>query len=83
MVAEIAQEMGILTVGVVTSPFCSRVKSVWTGRDGRDRDAGTVDALLVIPNERLKQVSQEKITLVNAFAAAVEVRARACRAYPI
>ncbi len=74
VVAEIAQEMGILTVGVVTKPF------LFEGKRRMDQaEMGVtalrehVDALLVIPNERLKQISEEKISLINAFSAADEV----------
>ncbi len=74
VVAEVAHEMGILTVGIVTKPF---------NFEGRHRmeqaEMGVtalrehVDALLVIPNERLKLISEEKITLQNAFSAADNV----------
>jgi cell division protein FtsZ len=74
IVAEVAKEMGILTVGVVTKPF---------GFEGRRRmqqaEQGIaelkekVDALVVIPNERLKLVSDQKITFANAFEIADDV----------
>ncbi len=74
VVADIAREQGILTVGVVTKPF---------GFEGRKRmlqaDAGIgeligkVDSLLIIPNERLKLASDQKITMMNAFRIADEV----------
>jgi cell division protein FtsZ len=74
VVAEVAHNMGILTVGVVTKPF------LFEGRRRMERAEmgittmrGHVDALLIIPNERLQQISTEKITLQNAFAAADEV----------
>lgn len=68
IVAKIAQEMGILTVGIVTKPFAFEGE-----RRMRQAEAGIknfrqyVDSLVVIPNERLKQVSETKITLRNAF----------------
>lgn len=68
IVARIAQEMGILTVAIVTKPFEFEGK-----RRMAQAEAGIanlrqyVDALILIPNERLKQVSEEKITLMNAF----------------
>ncbi len=74
VVAEIAHEMGILTVGIVTKPFNFEGK-----RRMEQAEMGVttlrehVDALLVIPNERLKLISEEKITLQNAFAAADNV----------
>ncbi len=74
IIAGIAKEMGILTVGIVTKPF---------GFEGKHRmdqaEAGIaelaqhVDSLVVIPNDRLKYFSQEKITLANAFDAADDV----------
>lgn len=74
VVAEVAHNMGILTVGVVTKPF------LFEGRKRMERaEMGItamrehVDALLIIPNERLQQISTEKITLQNAFATADEV----------
>lgn len=74
VVAEIAKEMGILTVGIVTKPFSfegkRKMKMAEIGINGLlDR----VDALIVIPNERLKYISQEKITLANAFESADNV----------
>jgi cell division protein FtsZ len=81
IVAEVAKEMGILTVGVVTKPF---------GFEGRRRmqqaEAGIaelkekVDALVVIPNERLKLVSDQKITFANAFEIADDVLRQAVQA---
>ena len=74
IVAEIAHEMGILTVGIVTKPFAFEGK-----RRMEQAEAGvtalkeSVDALLVIPNERLKLISDQKITLKNAFSAADDV----------
>ncbi len=74
IVAEIAREMGILTVGVVTKPF---------GFEGRRRmqqaEAGIdtlrerVDSLVIIPNERLKHATDQKITFANAFEIADDV----------
>ena len=68
IVAEIAKEMGILTVAVVTKPF---------GLEGRRRmqqaEAGIAelqdkaDSLLIIPNERLKPTTSQKITFAPAF----------------
>ena len=74
IVAEIAREQGILTVGVVTKPF---------GFEGRRRmqqaEAGIemlrdkVDSLVIIPNERLKHATDQKITFANAFEIADDV----------
>ncbi len=78
VVARIAQEMEILTVGVVTTPF------QFEGRKKMDRaNEGIaelhqyVDSLVVIPNERLKLVTDTRITLMNAFTEADEVLRRA------
>ena len=74
VVAEIARELGVLTVGVVTKPF---------GFEGRKRaqqaEAGIselrdkVDSLVIIPNERLKFATDQKITFANAFEIADDV----------
>ena len=74
VVAEIAREMGILTVGVVTKPFLFEGKPRMERAEmGITALRDHVDALLIIPNERLRQLSEEKITMQNAFAAADEV----------
>ncbi len=74
VVAEIAQEMGILTIGIVTKPFehegNRRMEQAVRGIAVLHEH---VDALLVIPNERLHQISHERITLKNAFVAADEI----------
>jgi len=74
VVAEIAREMGILTVGVVTKPFKfegkRRMDQALAGIEAlRER----VDSLVVIPNERLKYVTEQKITFLNAFEIADDV----------
>lgn len=74
VVARIAKEMDILTVGIVTKPFSFEGK-----RRMEQAEAGIselkkyVDSLVVIPNERLKQVSDRPITMMNAFEAADDV----------
>lgn len=74
VVAEIARDMDILTVGVVTKPFKFEGKRRMEHAEmGITALREHVDALLIIPNERLQQISNEKITLANAFAAADEV----------
>ena len=77
VVARVAHEMDILTIGIVTKPF---------GFEGRRRMdqaiAGIselsqyVDSLVVIPNDKLKQVSDSRITLENAFEVADGVLSR-------
>lgn len=74
IVAEIAHEMDILTVGIVTKPFAFEGKRRMEQAEGGVAALKeSVDALLVIPNERLKLISEQKITLKNAFSAADDV----------
>lgn len=74
IVARIAREMGILTVGIVTKPFLFEGrKRMETAEAGIARLRECVDSLIVIPNERLKQIADTKITLANAFAEADNV----------
>lgn len=74
VVARIAKEMGVLTVGVVTRPFRyeGKYRVEQAGR-GIEELCKNVDALVVIPNERLKYVSEQKITFQNAFEVADNV----------
>ncbi|MDO4270474.1 MAG: cell division protein FtsZ [Eubacteriales bacterium] len=68
VVAQIAREMGILTVGVVTRPFAFEGKKrLEQALGGIDDLCKNVDSLVIIPNERLKFVSEQKITFKNAF----------------
>ena len=74
VVARAAREMGILTVGVVTKPF-----GFEGGRRMKIADAGieelqeAVDTLIVIPNQNLFRIADEKTTLAEAFAMADQV----------
>ena len=78
VVARVAHEMGILTVGVVTKPFAFEVnRRMEQALAGIEELSHHVDALIVIPNERLKLVSDTRITLFNAFAVADDVLRRA------
>jgi cell division protein FtsZ len=74
IIAEVAREAGALTVGVVTKPFSfegtHRRKQA---DDGVHRLKDKVDALIVIPNDRLAAMSDDQITVSNAFAMADEV----------
>ena len=73
-VAQIAREMGILTVGVVTRPFgFEGKKRMEQANAGIDQLKENVDSLIVIPNERLKYVSDQKISFKNAFEIADNV----------
>ena len=74
IVAEVAKEQGILTVGIVTKPFgFEGPRKMKTAQQGISNLLKNVDSLIVIPNDRLKYVSEEKITLVNAFEIADNV----------
>lgn len=74
VVAKIARDLGILTVGVVTTPFAFEGKRrMAQAQDGIDELAQYVDSIMVIPNENLKFVTKEKITLLNAFEIANDV----------
>ena len=74
IVAELAHEAGILTVGVVTKPFkfegANRMRQAEAGIAAL---GGKVDSLIVIPNDRLKYVTDQKITFANAFGIADDV----------
>ena len=78
VVAEAARSAGVLTVAVVTMPFR------WEGaRKTRTADQGIqtlleqVDTLFVIPNDNLKKVTDQKVSLANAFSVSDEVLIRA------
>ncbi len=74
VVARIAHEMDILTVGIVTKPFAFEGKRRMAQAEvGIAEFAQYVDSLIVIPNERLKLVSDTRITLLNAFSEADDV----------
>ncbi len=74
VVAAIAKELGILTVGIVTKPFAFEGKKRMTQAEAGIASLGEqVDSLVVIPNERLKYATQEKITFKNAFNIADDV----------
>ena len=74
VIADIAHEAGILTVGVVTKPFgFEGRKRMNQAMEGIDELLGRVDSLLVIPNDRLKYATDQKVTLANAFQIADEV----------
>ena len=74
VVAEIAKERGILTVGVVTKPFAFEGKRrMEQAMRGIEELRQKVDSLVIIPNDRLKFATDEKITFANAFAIADDV----------
>ena len=74
VVAKVAHEMDILTVGIVTKPFAFEGKRrMDQAVAGIEEFAQYVDSLVVIPNERLKLVSDSRITLFNAFSEADDI----------
>ena len=74
IIAQLAKDKGILTVGIVTKPFEFEGKRrMQQAEAGIAELAQHVDSLIVIPNERLKLVSDQKITLLNAFSVADDV----------
>ena len=74
IIADLAHEAGVLTVGVVTKPFrfegANRMRQAETGISEL---ADKVDSLIIIPNDRLKYVTDQKITFANAFGIADDV----------
>ena len=77
VIARIAKEMGILTVGIVTKPFAFEgARRMKSAEAGIQKLSEFVDSLVVIPNERLKLVSDTRITLLNAFEIADDVLRR-------
>ena len=77
VVARMAREMDILTIGIVTKPFnFEGARRMEQAEKGIAELAQYVDSLVVIPNERLKQVSNAKISLSNAFSTADDVLRR-------
>ena len=74
IVAEAAKEQGILTVGVVTKPFgFEGRRRMMQAEKGIEDLRGKVDSLVIIPNERLKHATDQKITFANAFEIADDV----------
>ena len=73
VVAQVAKELGILTVAVVTKPFSFEGKRQKIAQDGLDQLSEHVDSLIVIPNDKLMHVLGEDITVDDAFRAANDV----------
>ncbi len=74
VVAEIAKEMGILTVGVVTKPFTFEGrKRLLQAESGIENLKTKVDTLVTIPNDRLLQIADKKTTMADAFVMADEI----------
>ncbi len=74
VVAEVAREMGALTVAVVTKPFTFEgpVRGR-TAEQGVDALRATVDTVITVPNDRLLSIADKRVTLVDAFRMADEV----------
>ncbi|MDP3745011.1 MAG: cell division protein FtsZ [Methylotenera sp.] len=73
VIAQIAKEMGILTVAVVTKPFSFEGKRTKVASDGLEELSKYVDSLIVIPNEKLMEVLGEDVPFLEAFRAANDV----------
>lgn len=74
VIAQIAKDLGILTVAIVTKPFnFEGRKKMSVAEEGIAKLRQSVDSLIVIPNEKLKFASAERITLLNAFQIADDV----------
>ncbi len=73
VIAQIAKEMGILTVAVVTKPFDFEGKRTRVAKEGIQELIKHVDSLITIPNEKLMGVLGEDVTFVEAFGAANNV----------
>jgi cell division protein FtsZ len=70
IVAEVARELGILTVAVVTKPFAFEGKRQRVAAEGLEALSKHVDSLIVIPNEKLMQVLGDDVSMLDAFKAA-------------
>ncbi len=74
IVAEVARELGILTVAVVTRPFPFEGKKRWAiAEQGIEQLSANVDSLITIPNEKLLDVLGKEASLLDAFKAANDV----------
>jgi cell division protein FtsZ len=73
VIAQIAKDLGILTVAVVTKPFDFEGRRTQVAKDGIEELVNYVDSLITIPNEKLMGVLGDEVTFVDAFGAANEV----------
>jgi len=73
VIAQIAKELGILTIAVVTKPFDFEGSRSQVAKDGISELVNYVDSLIVIPNEKLMGVLGEDVTFIDAFGAANDV----------
>ncbi|HBQ09808.1 MAG TPA: cell division protein FtsZ, partial [Myxococcales bacterium] len=80
IIAQVARDMGALTVGVVTKPFLFEGK-----RRSRNAEAGiddlgaSVDTIITIPNQKLLNLEEEDMSLLEAFRRADDVLVQAVR----
>jgi cell division protein FtsZ len=78
VIAKLAKESGALTVGVVTKPFAFEgTRRMVVAEDGIEKFREEVDTLIVIPNQRLMDVIDKKMTLMEAFKVADSVLGQA------
>lgn len=74
IVAEVAKEMGVLTVGIVTKPFWFEGKTRQRNSDAGIKELmGAVDTLVVIPNDKLLEVAENRTPLTESFRMADEI----------
>lgn len=74
VVAQIAKDMGILTVGVVTKPFTFEGKKrLQHAERGIENLKCTVDTLVTIPNDRLLQIAEKRTSILDAFRIADDI----------
>jgi cell division protein FtsZ len=73
VVAELAKELGILTVAVVTKPFAFEGKRQRIAHEGIEQLSPHVDSLIIVPNDKLMEVLGSQVTLDGAFRAANDV----------
>jgi cell division protein FtsZ len=73
VIAQIAKDLGILTIAVVTKPFDFEGSRSQVAKDGIAELVNYVDSLIVIPNEKLMGVLGEDVTFIDAFGAANDV----------
>jgi cell division protein FtsZ len=74
VVANIARKLGALTIGVVTRPFAFEGKKrAGQAEDGIEQLRNECDTLIVIPNDRLLQISERNVTVMDAFRSADQV----------
>ncbi|MBX3628914.1 MAG: cell division protein FtsZ [Nitrosomonas sp.] len=73
VVAQVAKEMGILTVAVVSKPFAFEGKRLKAAQQGMEELSQHVDSLIVIPNDKLMMVLGNDISMLDAFKAANDV----------